>query len=393
MNKEDLYEAGLIAIQKNSNELKNSQISISAIQICDLISVAIQYGAPVYNQGFPEKCAKIYCKAAKELTDLLQIEPNDLLGKFRFLCEKISDVISKYDDVNDKNADDVAWDLRDIFDKILVEHFSTWAISAINAVDKAFDSEVESSTLISLSKIQWILALTISKGSPVYDEGYHKDCAMVYLHSARLLDNLLIGYSREDIESNYYLSFSQQTIGCCLSDFSSVIEDPDRKYVWALKNRPKELSWKLRKSFDSILALEYTPPPSLAASNNKILSSNHSEIDDIENIVRLAYEDMSFGDIQELLEIISGLHEFADEGIRGWRLLLQSSNLAEFSSSLDYLSESPNEVAKRLVIDLLMAKQLGKLIQFIKDLRSLPPSQKAFLEKNIEKYLTSSSDA
>lgn len=389
MKQEDLYDAGLIAIQKKINELNQNQISISPLQVCNLINIAIEYGAPTYNQGSPEKCAKLYCKAAKGLTDLLHKEQTKLFGKFRFLCEKITNVISEYSYIDSENAADIAWDLRDTFDAILIEHFSTWAVSAIDTIDRAFNSLFQPSILISLAQIQWILALTISEGAPIYDEGYHKDCAMVYLHSARRLNDLLKSYSQENIDKTHYLSFSQIAVAGCLSDFSSLIENPDKKYMWALKNRPKELSWDLRKAFDSILALEYNPS-SPAASKNSISSTNQSGTGDIDSIVGLTHEDISFGDIQRLLEIITGLDEYADEGRRGWRLLLQASNLADFGNSLDYLGGSRNEVAKRLVVDLLIAKQLYRLVHFIKDLRRLPPKQREFLEGNIEKFLTSS---
>src|SRR5437660_1469432 len=100
-------------------------------------------------------------------------------------------------------------------------------------------------------------------------------------------------------------------------------------------------------------------------------------------------------DRQQLVEIVAGLYDFTDGGLRGRRLLLEQASLGSFVSGIDLLG-TPKIVAQDIIgrldgkgylgPDRSNYHALGALLSYILKFPDLPEDQRHFIAQLIVRY-------
>lgn len=194
-----------------------------------LISNAIATGAPAYNAGNIEECARVYKSTALEI-----LSSNLLPGQRQIHLESgLRTVIETvYDDANDE-----AWALRRQFDAIV--DYRPPLTSPVGPTAPSVGSRSRSEgTALSINNAKVSIAKAISVGAPAYNAGNIEECARVYRAMALEITSLLPSSLATDLAT---------TIG------TSFHGDHARE------------AWAFRRQFDTIVAYE---PPFTPSSNN-----------------------------------------------------------------------------------------------------------------------------
>ncbi len=87
----------------------------------------------------------------------------------------------------------------------------------------------------------------------------------------------------------------------------------------------------------------------------------------------------------KVVDIISHLHQFTDEGDRGRRIILEDASLGQYVDDFE-LSGSAGTVASDIVSRLEKDKKLGPLLSYVLKLKELPRENADFLTDLIERY-------
>ena len=247
-------ENGLHAVRVATINVAN-QKSPTIRNLCKILLSAIEHGAPIYNSGDKYGCAKIYEMAAKSLHGMLLNYDLVLSERQKTAIDDIQLVSASYRYATIDNADSLAWDLRDAFDTLLEESYQTTAAGAVESIESRFLGMPEPSP----TDIRRLLLFAVSHGAPLYNEGYHKECAAIYLKAA-LTTIVLAQRGREKAVAGR-AEFFQNTERCLkpiLTESEVATTDPERKYHWVLEHRAEKLAWDIRRAFDGILEYDYT---------------------------------------------------------------------------------------------------------------------------------------
>lgn len=225
------------------NDISTSKTPLSLSTAKDQIQTAIEIGAPKYNAGDIEGCARDYKKAS---TLLLQ---STIPGNVREILETSESKLTNLD----WKAD--AWTLRDGFDKVLALNSGTTMTepeeglksgtegtppAVDSTVDNSSSSSVNSDTPVvenlneetpslTLSVCQNKIMAAIQSGAPKYNSGNMKGCAEDYMEAlTSILDSRIPGNVREILT----LSETQLT-----------------NFDW------RKDAWTMRHGFDKVLML------------------------------------------------------------------------------------------------------------------------------------------
>lgn len=105
---------------KAMSRIQDTNEEVNDTAVATLLALAIEHGAPAYNNGTPINCTRIYRYAASSLLKLLHSCGSSSSQRgVREAQRLLPDVIPEEDDIDEKNADELAWKFRDTFDRIL----------------------------------------------------------------------------------------------------------------------------------------------------------------------------------------------------------------------------------------------------------------------------------
>lgn len=107
--------------------------------IGDIVGEAIHHGAGIYNSGSHFGCATIYLHAARRTLEYLPDVSSDVYGAppkgTRLVAEWLAGIVLENPEVEESTADDLAWELRFVFDSIhrvpLMDQVSMVSIMAV----------------------------------------------------------------------------------------------------------------------------------------------------------------------------------------------------------------------------------------------------------------------
>jgi hypothetical protein len=247
-------DAGLQAVRITVRRLA-SRSSPSLREFCAILTLAIDHGASIYNNGDVYGCARIYEAAAKAFCGLIRHATVELSDRQRVSINELYRVIDGKSHVSPEHADMLAWDLRHAFDAIIDCCFGGLGAKIVELLEARFAKLVEPSP----GDIHRLILVTISEGAPLFNEGYHRDCAETYLAGAttavELAKRMLLTTTSEpNLE---YANNVIRRINVVLSDAEISSGDSTQRFKWALTHRPEKLARNLRDVFDSVLRADY----------------------------------------------------------------------------------------------------------------------------------------
>ena len=105
------------AIQE-ANHVVNDRV------VKSILVLAIEHGAPIYNEGLLMDCVHVYRYAAHCLLELIHIgksksTPTEFVPSVKEAEYILSNIIPAEEAITDENANELAWKLRKAFDQIL----------------------------------------------------------------------------------------------------------------------------------------------------------------------------------------------------------------------------------------------------------------------------------
>jgi TIR domain len=166
--------------------LKDAQGPVSLEQACSVTRAAIRQGAPIYNDGSHDGCARIYLHAVRGLVGLLGRGPNadpNPLKDARFAREELASVVQTYPTITSENATEAAWALRKAFDRLPLRGV---LLHGLQEVDVAIEAAGVAGPL-TLARAAEILGVALLHGNVLYQEQDLEGCAELHLHTARRL--------------------------------------------------------------------------------------------------------------------------------------------------------------------------------------------------------------
>lgn len=188
---------------KSTEKNSDSSLAIATSSIDQaklLISKAISIGAPAYNSGDIQECARVYRETAKQIVPLF---PGSN-GVRDPLEETIRTSFS-----DDKSE---AWAFRRRFDDII--KYKGEATKAKSKKSTKKDSrDVAADAAVSMDQAKSLIAKAISLGAPAYNSGNIQECARIYRKTAQQIAPLLSssgGGLREALEKVIQTSYGDE---------------------------------------------------------------------------------------------------------------------------------------------------------------------------------------
>lgn len=207
-------------------------------RICEALSVAIHWGAPIYNRGDVENCALIYRMTAdtvrRFIAQRLAEGSGDLLDAITDELEGVRETLAE---LGDDAWDEQAWTLRHTFDRILIARRTA---DALYAIDGLFAGLMRAGRRLNASLVYDVLSVAISHGAPIYNGGSPVGCAQIYLCAAAGLLKLLGAEAR---------SGEGRTEPLARQSLPPLVAAGARR----LEGDADSLAWALRRAFDRLL--------------------------------------------------------------------------------------------------------------------------------------------
>ncbi len=209
-------------------------------RVCGVLALAIERGAPIYNVGAHEGCARLYLHTARALLERLEetLVGHDvpLLGA---VADELAGAVATVEANPDDDPDTHAWTLRHCFDRILLARHTA---DAVHSLDTLFDDLRRAGRPLTASLAFDLLSLAVSHGAPIYNAGSHVGCAQIYLCCASgLLDALPPTVAPDEVGTHALLRESLPVL----------VDDADER----LADDPTALAWDLRHAFDALVAV------------------------------------------------------------------------------------------------------------------------------------------
>lgn len=218
--------------------LKRETDESPLVRICEALSRAIQWGAPIYNSGGAEGCARIYQAASDAVRAFIDSKVESGEGQ---LLDAIADELGGVDETLEVLGDDAwderAWTLRHAFDRILIARRTA---DALYAIDDLFGGLMRAGRGLNASLIYDLISVAISHGAPIYNAGSPVGCAQVYLCTAAGLLKLLGAERRPD---------EGRTEPLARETLTPLVAGGARR----LEADPDGLAWALRRAFDALV--------------------------------------------------------------------------------------------------------------------------------------------
>ncbi|MCA9539881.1 MAG: hypothetical protein KC620_13380 [Myxococcales bacterium] len=203
-------------------------------RLCETITLAIHWGAPMYNAGGVDGCRRIYQHTAEQLlTTMGEAEDDDEAALLEALADELADALESVPDQPDIDA--AAWTLRHAFDRILVARQTA---EALHALEGLFDDLTRAGRGLSASLIYDVINLAVTHGAPLYNAGSAVGCAQVYLCTAAGLLRLLAEPGPDD-------GRTEQT---ARETLPKLVERGEEQ----LREDADALAWGLRRAFDAL---------------------------------------------------------------------------------------------------------------------------------------------
>jgi len=207
-------------------------------RICEALSLAIQWGGPVYNRGGIETCARIYGSAAEAVRQYIDARVAEgrghLLDAIAYELEEVERVLAE---TGPQAWDERAWTLRHTFDRILTARRTA---DALKAIDDLFSGLVRAGRQPNASLVYDIISVSISHAAPIYNSGSAVGCAQIYLCTAAGLLRLL-GAEPQGPEGRTEPLAREILIPLVASGARQFESDADG------------LAWTLRRAFDRLV--------------------------------------------------------------------------------------------------------------------------------------------
>ncbi len=208
------------------------------VRICEALSLAIQWGAPIYNRGDVESCAMIYRDTAHAVRAYIEREVahggGQLLDAIDHELETVDATLAE---LGPDRWDEQAWTLRHTFDRILIARRTA---KALQAIDDLFGGLVRAGRRPNASLVYDIISVSISHGAPIYNSGSPVGCAQIYLGTAAGLLRLLGAEAHADEGQTEPLSRELLT---------PLVAAGGRR----LESDADGLAWSLRRAFDRLV--------------------------------------------------------------------------------------------------------------------------------------------
>lgn len=208
------------------------------VRICEALSVAIQWGVPLYNADDPEGCAHIYRAASDAVRRFIAARVADGRGQ---LLDAVDDELAGVEEtlaaLGETAWDEQAWTLRHTFDRILIARRTA---DALFAIDDLFGGLMRAGRLLNASLVYDVISVAISHGAPIYNSGSPVGCAQIYLGTAAGLLKLLGAEQREG---------EGRTEPMARDILTPLVAGGARR----LEDDPDGLAWSLRRAFDRLV--------------------------------------------------------------------------------------------------------------------------------------------
>lgn len=207
-------------------------------RICEAFSLAIQWGAPIYNRGAVEACARIYRSTASAVRRFIDERIADGEGE---LLDAIAFELTAAEESLAALAEDAwdeqAWTLRHTFDRILAARRTA---DALRNIDDLFAGLVRAGRRANASLVYDIISVSISHGAPIYNSGSPVGCAQIYVCTAAGLLRLLGAEPR---------SGEGRTEPLARETLTPLVAAAARR----LESDADGLAWSLRGAFDRLV--------------------------------------------------------------------------------------------------------------------------------------------
>lgn len=209
-------------------------------RVCGVLALAIERGAPIYNAGAHDGCARLYLHTARALLARLEqtLDSGDgpLLGA---VADELAGAVATVEANPDDEPDAHAWALRHCFDRILLARHTA---DAVHSLDTLFEDLRRAGRPLTASLVFDLISLAVSHGAPIYNAGSHVGCAQIYLCCARgLLDAIPAAPGGDEA----------RTHGLLRESLPLLVDDADDR----LTDDPTALAWDLRHAFDALVAV------------------------------------------------------------------------------------------------------------------------------------------
>lgn len=236
-------QRGTQAVAAALNQLA-SVSPASAADVGKVFDTAIEFGAPIYNQGSPDGCARIYLETAQGVLSILHQpdEPPDALttthaGPVLIALDK---VVAEFGALTAANADSLAWALRREFD-----HFH--AARGMEDVDWLLDEIRRSRSELKFEAVGLVLSVAIACGNILYRAQDLRGCAELHLHTSRGILSLLA----DAVGDNGSMHFGE------LDSIRAELEPLLTANSFVSDQNAEPLAWALYESFLRILRMSH----------------------------------------------------------------------------------------------------------------------------------------
>ncbi len=184
---EQREQAALRDVDAVLGRLRGPAGPVSLERVCDVTAAAIRHGAPIYNDGSHDGCARIYLHAAKGLLEVLGPGGSPAAGPLRdarFVRDELAPVVARYPSVTAANATDAAWALRRVFDRLPMRAIVLHGVGEVNGAIEALRGAGRPPAL---SDAVVVIRGAIAHGNVLYQGKDLWGCAELHLHTARRL--------------------------------------------------------------------------------------------------------------------------------------------------------------------------------------------------------------